>query len=49
MIAWAVLVENPIGLVISIWQQAEARHVRISCTERGTQWGHAIRELEVFE
>ncbi|HXP59977.1 MAG TPA: discoidin domain-containing protein [Dongiaceae bacterium] len=28
---------------------AEARHVRISCTKRGTQWGHAIRELEVFE
>ena len=28
---------------------AEARHVRISCTERGTQWGHAIRELQVFE
>jgi hyaluronoglucosaminidase len=27
----------------------EARHVRISCTKRGTQWGHAIRELEVFE
>ena len=28
---------------------AEARHVRIYCTKRGTQWGHAIRELEVFE
>ena len=28
---------------------AEARHVRIVCTERGTQWGHAIRELQVFE
>jgi hypothetical protein len=27
----------------------EARHVRINCTKRGTQWGHAIRELEVFE
>jgi hypothetical protein len=27
----------------------EAQHVRISCTKRGTQWGHAIRELEVFE
>jgi len=27
----------------------EARHVRISCTKRGTQWGHAIRELQVFE
>jgi beta-galactosidase len=26
----------------------EARHVRILCTQRGTQWGHAIRELEVF-
>jgi len=28
---------------------AEARHVRISCTKRGTQYGHAIRELQVFE
>jgi beta-galactosidase len=27
----------------------DARHVRISCTKRGTQYGHAIRELEVFE
>jgi len=27
----------------------EARHVRISCLKRGTQYGHAIRELEVFE
>lgn len=27
----------------------EARHVRVLGTERGTQWGHAIRELEVFE
>jgi beta-galactosidase len=27
----------------------EARHVRISCTQRATQWGHAIRELQVFE
>jgi hypothetical protein len=27
----------------------EARHVRISCTKRATQWGHAIRELQVFE
>ncbi len=27
----------------------EARHVRIFCTRRGTQWGHAIRELQVFE
>ena len=27
----------------------EARHVRILCTKRGTQWGHAIRELQVFE
>ena len=26
-----------------------ARHVRISCTQRGTQWGHAIRELQVFQ
>jgi len=28
---------------------AEARRVRILCTQRGTEWGHAIRELEVFE
>jgi hypothetical protein len=27
----------------------EARHVRVLGTERGTQYGHAIRELEVFE
>jgi beta-galactosidase len=27
----------------------KARHVRVSCSKRGTQWGHAIRELEVFE
>ncbi len=27
----------------------DARHVRISCTKRATQWGHAIRELQVFE
>ncbi len=27
----------------------EARHVRILGIKRGTQWGHAIRELEVFE
>jgi hypothetical protein len=27
----------------------ESRHVRIWCVKRGTQWGHAIRELEVFE
>jgi beta-galactosidase len=28
---------------------APARHVRVVCTKRGTQWGNAIRELEVFE
>jgi beta-galactosidase len=27
----------------------EAGHVRISCTQRGTQWGHAIREFQVYE
>ena len=26
----------------------EARHVRVGYTKRGTQWGNAIRELEVF-
>ena len=25
----------------------EARHLRVTCTKRGTQWGNAIRELEV--
>ncbi len=27
----------------------EARHVRILCTKRGTRWGNAVCELEVFE
>jgi hypothetical protein len=27
----------------------EARRVRILCTQRGTPWGHAIRELQAFE
>ena len=27
----------------------EARHVRLVCTKRGTQWGNAVCELEVFE
>jgi beta-galactosidase len=27
----------------------EARHVRVSGTKRGTQFGHAIREFQVFE
>jgi hypothetical protein len=26
-----------------------ARHVRLLCTKRGTQWGNAVYELEVFE
>ncbi len=26
----------------------ETRHVRVSCARRGTQWGHAVRELQVF-
>jgi hypothetical protein len=26
----------------------EARHLRVTCTKRGTQWGNAIRELEVY-
>ncbi|HRZ37842.1 MAG TPA: discoidin domain-containing protein [Candidatus Paceibacterota bacterium] len=26
----------------------QARHVRIVCAARGTQWGHAIRELGVY-
>lgn len=27
----------------------EARHVRVMCTKRGTEWGNAIRELQVFQ
>lgn len=27
---------------------AEARYVRVVCTQRGTEWGHAIRELEMY-
>jgi hypothetical protein len=27
----------------------EARHVRVYGTKRGTQWGHTICELQVFE
>ena len=27
----------------------EARHVRLVCTKRGTQWGNAVCELGVFE
>ena len=29
-------------------EPVQARHIRILCSKRGTQWGHAIRELEVF-
>jgi hypothetical protein len=31
------------------FRPTEARHVRIQGTRRGTQYGHAIRELQVFE
>ena len=27
----------------------QASRIRIYCTKRGTQWGHAIREFEIFE
>jgi hypothetical protein len=27
----------------------EARHVRLVCTKRGTKWGNAVCELQVFE
>ena len=27
----------------------EARHVRLTCTQRGTQWGNAVYEMQVFE
>ncbi len=29
-------------------EPVQARHIRVLCGKRGTQWGHAIRELEVF-
>lgn len=42
--------ENGRGGISEIeFAPVEARHVRIFCTRRGTQWGHAIRELQVFE
>lgn len=28
--------------------ETEARHIRVLCTQRGTQWGNAIRELVVL-
>ena len=31
------------------FRPTEARHVRVYGTKRGTEWGHAIRELQVFE
>ncbi|HNQ87808.1 MAG TPA: discoidin domain-containing protein [Verrucomicrobiota bacterium] len=30
------------------WDPTEARHVRLVCTQRGTGWGNAVRELEVY-
>ena len=27
----------------------EARHVRLYCTKRGTQWGNAVYEMQVFD
>jgi hypothetical protein len=27
----------------------EAQHVRLSCTKRGTQWGNAVYEMQVFD
>ena len=27
----------------------EARHVRLVCTKRGTQWGNAVCEMGVFQ
>jgi hypothetical protein len=42
--------ENGKGGVNEIkFAPVESHHVRISCAKRGTQWGHAIRELQVFE
>jgi hypothetical protein len=42
--------ENGKGSVSEIkFAPVETRHLRLFCTKRGTQWGHAIRELQVFE
>ena len=42
--------ENGKGGVSEIkFAPVETRHLRLFCTKRGTQWGHAIRELQVFE
>ena len=37
------------GLSEILFTPVEARHVRILGIKRGTQWGHAIREFQVFE
>jgi hypothetical protein len=40
---------NGKGAVSEIrFEPVQARHVRIHGTQRGTQWGHAICELQVF-
>ena len=31
------------------FRPVEARHIRVQGTKRGTEWGHAIREFQVFE
>ena len=36
------------GITNITFDATEARYVRVVCTERGTAWGHAIRELEVY-
>ncbi len=36
------------GTTYVTFDPTEARHVRVLCTKRGTQWGNAIRELEVY-
>ena len=36
------------GLSEITFKPVTARHVRVLCTQRGTQWGNAIRELEIF-
>jgi hypothetical protein len=41
--------ENGKGGVSEIeLKSVAASHVRVVCSKRGTQWGHAIRELEIF-
>jgi beta-galactosidase len=37
------------GVSEIMFTPVETRHVRVLCIKRGTPWGHAIREFQVFE